>query len=332
MDVHSFRPLLAALLMLFSASFSGSETAIFSITRTKLKELQAKGDKIVPKVNFFRENSHHTLISILTGNELVNISFSAVMAAITLQIGIVDETASIIFTTLLLLILGEITPKSIALAFPVSFLRVVVSPFTLWYKITTPIRILLERIANLFANLWTKGELKTSAHELDEDAVLHLIEEGQKEGVIEDIEFNLIKRALDLSDIPITKIMTPRDKIFYLSEDMSLDAIRRKLKEQRFSRIPVANKNGDFIGILYVRDLLPYIKEPQSFAGLNKLVRPPLFVPTKKMAYDFLREIKLKNAHIALAVNEYGDVVGLVTLDDILEALFGLKKIKGLDK
>lgn len=329
MDADSFRLLLAILLMLLSASFSGSETALFSITRTNLKALAAKGDKIVPKVNFFRENPHHTLISILTGNELVNISFAAVMAGITQH---VDKTTSIIFTTLLLLLFGEITPKSIALAFPAGFLRAVVSPLSVWYKIVTPIRISLEKVANLFANLWSKGEIKTSAHELDEDAVLHLIEEGQREGVIEDIEFDLIKRVLDLEDILIAKIMTPREKIFYLTDDMSLEAIHQKLKNQRFSRVPVVNKNGDFIGIFYVRDLLPYVKEPQNFPGLAKLVRQPLFVPTKKRAYDFLREIRLKNVHMALAVNEYGDVVGLVTLDDILGTLFGLKKIKGLGK
>lgn len=329
MDVNTGKITLAIILILLSASFSGSETAIFSITRTKLKELQIKGDKIVQKINFFRENAHHTLISILTGNELVNISFSTVMAAITLQIGIENKTASIIFTTLLLLLLGEITPKSIALAFPVGFLRVMASPITVWYKVVTPIRVSLEKVSNLFANLWSKGELKTSSDELDEEAVLHLIEEGQKQGIIEDVEFSLIKRVLDLEDITIAKIMTPREKIFYLTEDMNLEEIRQKLKNQKFSRVPVVNKVGDFIGILYVRDLLPYIKEPNSFVGLAKLLRPPLFVPTKKRVYDFLNEIRLKKVHMALTVDEYGKVVGLVTLDDILSALFGLKKLKG---
>jgi len=322
METDSLRFALALVLLTTSAFFSGSETALFSLTRSKISELETKGGRAVQKIRYLLANPRHTLVSILTGNELVNVAFSAVMAGITWHFGL-GHTASIALTTLLVLLFGEITPKSIALTFPAGYAKVVSGPLLVWYRLITPVRIVLQKIANFFSGLGA-GKPEDDSYKLDEEAVLHLIEEGKKVGVIEEIEGDLIKRMLDLDDVLIKDIMTPKDKIFSLPKDLDLPEILKKLKENRFSRIPVVNDSGEFVGIFLAREILPYIKRPQDFPGLDKLMRPPFFVPSRKRAYDLLREFRLKKIHMALVVDEYGKVVGLVTLDDILAALFGM--------
>jgi len=320
MDVDSFRLLLALALISLSAFFSGSETALFSLSQTALAELERKGGRSAQKIKHLLAHPRHTLVSILTGNELVNVAFSAIMAGITWHMGL-GRTNSIIMTTLLVLLLGEITPKSVALTFPVGYSKLVAPPITIWYRIITPVRVVLQGIANFLSGLWT-SETEKDEHTPDEEALLHLIEEGTKEGVIEEIESDLIKRVLDLDDVLVKEIMTPREKIFSLPEHAGFSQILHKLKSNRFSRIPVKNKAGDFIGIFYSREVLAYLKEPKAFPGIRKLMRPPYYVPLKKRAYDLLRDFRLKKKHMALVANEYGEVVGLVTLDDILESLF----------
>ncbi len=314
-------PVLAALVAA-SAFFSGSETALFSLQPEMLARLRQAG--VATRIDRLLERPRRTLAAILMGNELVNISISTLCAGLVLRALQLPAWVNLLVATPLLILLGEVLPKTVALRWPDRWARVVALPLAAWALVTTPIRFVLVRVAELLTRpLGVRGPPDPIA--LDEDDVRHLIQEGRRAGTIGEVEEDLIEKVFEFADIPVSRLMTPRPDIVSIPLTIEFEELREVVRLHRYSRLPV-HRTGvdDIFGILLVKDLVRFPGgEGYSVRALKQLVKRAYFVPTTKSAEDMLREFRLRRSHMAIVVDEHGSVAGLVTLDDILRELVG---------
>ena len=323
MDV-SFYPRVIVLVFLIglSALFSGSETGIFSLNRLHLDGLAEKGHKRLPVINALLSNPRRTLVTILLGNEVVNISIAALVGSLGLILGM-NRWLSIVVATGVLLLFGEVTPKSLALRHPVRYAVVVAPIIHTISRIVAPLRILIEWFLEGLNRIMGPGQAKRSEAIL-EDEFRMLVDVGLEEGELKRFESEMIRGVLDLEEITVGQIMTPRTEIHALPAGLTLAQAAERLKDVPYSRIPVVGENMDDIrGILYMNDLVKSHVEGNEAAPLKTILHPPYFVPEQKRAQDLFREFRSRKQHIAVVVDEYGGISGMVSMDDILEELVG---------
>jgi len=312
------------ILLIFSALFSGSETALFSLGRFKLQLLKDQGR--AGKIPQLLADPRRLLITILLGNDLINICASAVAASLVITLwGDPYKWLSIMIMVPLLVIFGEIIPKTIAVNYSREFSLLVARPLSLFTRLVFLPRWLIDKIASLFLNLFRKKE--HPRHDaITEDEFRTLIEVGKEEGVLEEAETELIHKVFGFGDTLISEVMIPKSRVFCLPFDLSHEKILEEVKRNRFSRVPIYKKSKDnMVGILYAKDLLTLgggwdLKEEENW---QKLVRQPYFIPLSKTTEQLFREFQEKRIHLAIVVDEYGKVAGLVTMEDLLEELFG---------
>ncbi len=317
--------ILLSVLILLSALFSASETAFFSLNRLRLERLVLEGNEVAKEVYERLQNPARLIATILIGNEAVNIAISSLLAALFIkEFGKEKSFYSIPVALFVLLIFGEITPKALAVRFSESYAFFIVRFLRFVEFVIYPLRVALVTVAS-FVTKPFGVELFNKPKVLSDEDFMVLVEEGAKEGFIGDEEKEIIFRTLDLSEVDVKEIMVPKDEIFALQEDVKVRDAIDLLKTKKFSRIPVYGKDLDDIrGILYAKKIIPLkLKEEDFEKPVKEFMDPPYFVTEFKRIDQLLEEMQKSKRHLAIVVDEYGNTVGIVTLDDILSFLVG---------
>lgn len=335
MQTDDFTKLIAIIfLLLLSAFFSSSETALFSLGKVILRRKKFRTTSVFKYTLRLLEVPSKFLTTVLIGNELVNISISVVVATLiySLAKGSIDDRLLPLFSMAVtvpgLLLFGEILPKTIALKFPETVARINSYPLYLFSLIIRPVIRIFNGIAIIFVRFFVKDltEKSYAAIHLDEDMFKSMVDLGSKEGTIEPEERELIHKVFHLDDIPISQIMTPRNEIVFVSVNSNEEELMATIATEHFSRYPVYEKDFDgIIGFVYVKDLLTLKKKKNIKRKYNirSILREPYIVPEARNALSLFLDFQKNNIHIAVVTGKGGKVTGLITMEDILEELFG---------
>ncbi len=309
-------------LILFSAFFTCSETALFSLSRLdqlRLKEHQWSACRLAVTL---LHTPRKLLATILIGNEFSDILASSIATILLVHLfGEHGELIAYPLMSVLLFMAGDLIPKVIGFRYRKKAACILAPLLKIFVFLFTPIRGVMLGFTNIF--LKTLGIQPIEHKGISEEEILHMIEGGYQAGILGKHERQFIYGLFDSEETPVSAIMTPRREIFALEDTIISDEIIAQIKERGFSRIPVYKKNLDqLIGILHVKDLLRW-RLGEEAVRLADLVRPPFFVPEMMKVRQLLEEFQRRRLKFALVVDEYGTITGLVTLEDVLEELFG---------
>ncbi|MCP4715619.1 MAG: HlyC/CorC family transporter [Deltaproteobacteria bacterium] len=330
----SIKLTLLAVLLLLSGFFSSSETAFFSLSRVRLRRRKIIRDRDFKYVLRLLRNPSAFLTTVLIGNEIVNISISV------FTVGLVYSLAhdilgpgllpfvSMLITVPALLLFGEIIPKTIAVKFPERTAKINAPVMYLFAITITPLRILLSAASRIFISFFVKDPTKhppDSLH-INEDIFKSMVDISSREGQLEPGERDLIHRVFKLDDIPVARIMTPRESMVAVALDSSEEAFRQVVEKEKFSRYPAYESNPDHItGFVHAKDLLrltpPSRKKPQQ--TIRGILRRPTFIPEDADVLSAFLLLKKNKTHISIVFNSSGTTAGIVTMEDIMEELFG---------
>ena len=311
-------------LILLSGFFSMTETVYSTANTVRLQVLAEEGKKSAQKALWIAERYNRALTTILVGNNLVNIALATLAVTFIGKLLVnnadIVEIVSTLSTTVIVLIFGEIMPKTIAkryadtLAVKLSFI-VYIMMFVMF-----PVVIIFLGIQKLFTRKESEEEKEPQVNEAELEAILDTMEE---EGAIESEEVELINNILDLNDREVKDIMTPRPDIIAIEDDMEVDEIKNIFFSSKFSRIPVYHNDKDnIIGIIFERDFLTAYIKRKNFR-VKSLIKPVKYVSTSMKVNDLIHELQKSKMQMAMVSGEYGEVVGLVTMEDALEELVG---------
>jgi len=311
-------------LLLCSAILSGAEAAYFSLGRTRLKELAEQQGKTPGPLAPLLAQPHELLVTLLVGITLVNIGASALAAAIAEQLfgskGLAISIATMVF---LLTVFGEVLPMTLAVEHPLRFSAWVNRPVAWLSVIMAPIRMGLGALTAVTLRM-VGSERQQGQPEISEEELRTLVDVGVREGVVDRTEREMIHKVFELEDTLVREVMVPRPDMFCLDVTTETAQILPLLREQLHSRVPVYEETIDqIVGVLYTKDLLPFLGGLPAGFDLRQHLHPPYFVPGSKRADALLREFQAKKLHLAIVVDEYGGTAGLVTLEDLLEELVG---------
>lgn len=314
--------------LILSAFFSGSETALFSLSKLQLKKMQKEesGWRVNSIIKLL-DDPQKTLITILTGNMFVNIAASSLATYLAIKlfgdIGIGIASGMMIF---FILIFGEIVPKSLAITNAETIAKKVARPIDITASLIFPIINFFRLIVNMAFHFTSKKRDK-ERKEITEEDLITLIDVGKDEGVIEEEEKKMIRNIFEFGDTMVKEVMVPRVDMACISSKTKLKSILNLIKEMGHSRIPVYKETIDnIIGILYAKDLLvvyeQWYKSKERF-DLKKIMRRAYFVPENKKIDDLLDIFQRDKIQIAIAIDEYGGTAGLVTMEDVVEEIVG---------
>ncbi len=329
LDPVTWYIIILLILIGFSAFFSGSETAFSSVNKIRLRayvEEKRRGSKRALKI---AENFDNTITTILIGNNIVNIASATIATALFMELLGERLTESLILVvstfimTFIVLIIGEIFPKSIAKRHAEKFAMTVSGFLSVLITIFKPIAVIFLFLQKGLIKLFSKGDIEKDPT-VTENELEHIINTMEEEGVIEEEKSDMLHSVLDLTKQRVKDILTPRVDIIGLDSTASLEEILSIFEEEKFSRIPVYEGQVDnIIGILYEREFLLEIVQNKSDINLKNIIRQPMFVPSSMIVTDLLQKLQLNKEHMAIVTDEYGGTAGLVTLEDILEELVG---------
>jgi len=312
-------------LLVFSAFFSACEAAFFSLTSYQLKELKEKKGRWGLIANNLLEKPRELLITIYIGNELVNISVSIITTSIFItQFGNLGVGIAIGVGTFLLLVFGEIIPKTLSLQFPQTYAISAAYPLRLFASIVQPIQLLLTLVAEKFISFIGFTFKKDKKTAITDDEFRTMVQVSEGEGVIDPEESELIHNVIKFGETTAAEVMTPKIDMFTLSIDDKLEDILPRIIENFYARVPVFDSDGEnFAGILFTKDLNKLKHLPPEKFSLKSILRPLLSIPKTKKIKELLQEFKKRKRHMAAVLDEYGTICGLITLEDILEELVG---------
>ncbi len=315
--------LLIIILMFLSAFFAGIESSFFSIDLLKIRKLARQGNKTAKLIEKIRTNPKSLVITFLIGNELVNITASAVMSKIVIdKLGNEYLFIAVIIMTILILTFGEITPKTVGSYYPEKYAFFTVKPFYVFYLAITPFRFLFMKFSEFILKKMNL-ELPIESHKLTMEDILSIITSGieKKAFTIEEKEF--IEATFHLHEKSVSEIMTPRRDIVAIPEGITVKEALDRLNDVEYSRIPVYRENLDnIVGILYVKNLI-LAKFDDENQRIDNLLKKALFVPEFTNLLKVLKLFERERIHMAIVIDEYGTVVGLITLQNILEYIIG---------
>jgi len=314
--------ILLGILIIFSGFFSGVEAAFLSLNNLKIRRLVEKNKKNADIVKELKDDSHKLIITLLVGNNLVNIGASAFATAIAIDLmGSVGIGIATGIMTFIVLIVGEIVPKSVAIQHSEKICLFVAKPIKLLKIMLYPVIITLDFITKKLMGGIGKGSSKPL---ITEEELKTFVEIGEEVGSIEADEKEMIHNIFRLNDIEAREIMTPKINMISIDGNLTLKAALDFIVSSRHSRIPVYEENPDkIIKILNIRETLGFIKDQNLNIKLKNIGNEPLFVPETKEVDDLLKEMQKTITHLAIVVDEYGVVSGLVTIEDILEEIVG---------
>jgi len=318
-----FQLTLILILLLLSGFFASAEAALFSLSDLHLHKMKMDSYPFLRFVAELLENPRRLLITIVVGNEAVNIGISILAASFFINLlGVNGQWVSIIFTSVILLIAGEAVPKTFGVTYPMQISSAVSPPMIVFSRLEYPFVAGLEKIADFILSRYSR-DTSRNAEPIMEDEFKTLIDTGSREGVVEESQKELINRIFELGDKPVTDIMVPRVNMFCLPAAMPMEEIIAEVVKARHERVPVyTGDRDDITGILFARDLLNAAFRQKKPDSIETLLRRPYFVPEGKTVNGLLHDFRESRIQIAIVVDEYGGVSGLVSLEDILEHLF----------
>jgi len=312
-----------ALLLLCSAFVSGAEIAFFSLKPNEietLKEKPSRNNKIILEL---LQKPKNLLATILIANNMINIAIviiSSLMIDRLFDFGPkpwIEFLIQVVVVTFIILLLGEVTPKVYATRYGIKMASIMALPLFILEKIFQPLSYALINSTGFI-----EKRFKSKGHDISVDTISHAIEITNENTTSEE-EKKILKGIVRFGTIEVKQIMKPRINVVAFDIDTKFDDLLYKIIEAGFSRVPIFRDNFDNIeGILFIKDLLPYIDEKEDFQW-QKLIRPPFFVPENKKIDDLLREFQQKKIHMAIVVDEYGGTSGIITLEDIIEEIVG---------
>ena len=324
-DAEAWLQLTILIVALFlCAVASAAETALTSVSRIKLKNLVEEGDQTAIEIERLLAQPNIFLSTILVVNNVAVIVASSMATVLALRFSATfGELISTILISLVVLIFCEITPKTAAVQNPLRWARIMVGPVrgTAW--LLRPVVWSLSAITNSFVRL-IGGQMKHRGPFVTEEELRLLVTVGEKEGVLEEGETEMIHSIFEFADTTVREVMVPRIDMVTLESDATVDEAVDLALQGGFSRIPVYEEDIDnIIGVLYTKDMLKQLREGHNALPVRGLVRAAYFVPETKKLDDLLREIRQKRIHMVIVVDEYGSVAGLVTIEDLVEEIVG---------
>ena len=315
--------ILLVLLVLMSAFFSSAETALINMSKIRLKHLVKENVKNADKLEKLYEDSNKLIGAILIGNNIVNLATSSIATIITTsRFSNAGLGISVGLTTLVILIFGEITPKNLALQNSES-ISLFVAPIILFLvRIFTPILFILNNISNLLSSLLGQRN-DDKKPTITQDELKTIVDVSNQEGVLQTDETEMIQNIFEFKDLTVDDIMIQRRDIVAISSDMSYDEIIEVFKNRQLSRLPIYEDTiDDIIGVLYAKDLFFNEHNKEEF-DIKTLMREPVFVNEFVKISDFFKKMQQVKTHIAIVLDEYGGVAGIVTMEDLVESIVG---------
>lgn len=313
---------LIVLCIVLSAFFSGSEIAYSAAQELRLEHAaESKGGAygLALKVKRRFENA---LISILVGNNLVNIGASSLATVI--AVGLLGDSGAWLATavmTVLIITFGEISPKIVASAQPERFSAIVAAPLRLWMILTWPLTWVLDKLLHLISRLWERGQ--NSGPAVTEDDLETIIETVEDEGVVDEDTADLLQSALDFGDVLAYEVITPRVDLVGIDLDDSREEMLKVAFASPYTRIPVYQETMDnIVGILHLNHLYKALVKDRS-ADIQKLLLPPIFVHKTMPLDDVFNTMRKQKGHMVIVTDEYGGTMGALTMEDVLEQLVG---------
>ena len=304
----------------FSAFFSASETAFSSLNQIRLKSRAEDGDSSAARVLAMAEQYDKLLSTILIGNNIVNIAAASIGTILFTQMLGAERgaTMSTIVLTIIVLIFGEVTPKSLAKEMP-ERVATAVSPFlVLLMALMTPLTWLFTQWKKLLGRFVHSGEADT----ITEGELMTMVSEAENDGELTDRESELIRSAIEFDDVEVEEILTPRVDVVAVEDDIPLEELAQTFAESGYSRLPVYHGTIDnIIGVVHEKDF--YIARLKKATRIDDLVVPTLYTTGSTQISQLLRTLREQHHHLAVVVDEYGGTEGIITLEDILEELVG---------
>ena len=309
------------ILLACSAFFSSAETSLTTVNKIKMRSLAEEGNKRAQMVLQITEEPSKLLSAILIGNNIVNLSASSITTTIAYNLGGSAVAIATAIITVLILIFGEITPKTVATinsekmaltyAYPIRFIMLIVTPISVVINLLSKVVFFILRVdPNAKVNTLTEDELRT------------MVEMGHEDGAIEEEEREMINNVFDLGDAKAKDVMVPGVHVIFADVESSYEELIEIFRENKFTRLPVFEENTDnVIGTINMKDLLLY-DNTKAF-NIRDILREAYFTHEHKNISELLVEMRQAALNIAIVVNEYGETAGIITLEDILEEIVG---------
>lgn len=311
-------------LIILSAYFSSSETALSSINKIRLKNYVDENRKGSKKALHVIENYDKALSTILVGNNIVNIAASSIATKMATELigGASGILISTVVMTIIILVFGEVLPKSIVKENAESFSLSTSGMMLFIMKLFTPITYLFILLKKVVSKLFSNGDREPS---VTEEEIKVMVDIGEEEGVLDNGEKEMIHRSLDFNDIIVAEVLTPRTDMIVIDVSQPIEEIRNIFFKERYSRIPVYEESNDnIIGILSERDFLTeLVQKDESEIDVRSLLRDTIFIAESMKISKLLPELQKSKSHMAIVVDEFGGTAGLITLEDILEEIVG---------
>ena len=317
-DTVSILIIVACVVM--SAYFSATETAFSSINRIRIKNMAEKGDRRAQLVLRMSENYDSLLSTILIGNNIVNIACASLATLLFVDwLGSdAGPSVSTAVTTIVVLIFGEVSPKSIAKESPESFAKFSAPLLNVLMFVLTPFNFLFRLWKKLLSLIFHSSD----GQAVTEEELLTIVDEAEQEGGIDTQEGSLIRNAIEFTETQAIDVLTPRIDLTAVSVDDSKEDIAAVFAETGYSRIPVYRDSIDhIIGILYQKDFHNYVYHTDR--DISSIIRPAIYVTENKLIGELLQDLQKNKSHLAVVMDEFGGTVGIVTMEDILEELVG---------
>lgn len=322
MDDGSLTTMTVALVLLIcmSAFFSACETAYSSLNLIRLRSRADAGDATAKRVLALAERYDNLLSTILIGNNIVNIGASSLATVLFIQLLGPERGPSVstVAMTILVLVFGEVTPKSLAKEMPERFAILVAPILQFLVTVFTPFNFLFACWKKFLSRHFHTGEADT----VTEGELITMVSEAEEDGEITDHESELIRSAIEFDDVEVQEVLTPRVDVEAVADDATMDELAEKFAQSGYSRLPVYHNTIDnIIGVVHEKDF--YARSRKSPVTMEQLLSPALYTTGSTQISALLRTLREKHHHLAVVVDEYGGTEGIITLEDIIEELVG---------
>ena len=310
-------------LLLLSAFFSSAETSLTTVNKLRIRSLVEEGNKRAKVISNLIENPSKMISAILIGNNIVNISASALTTTLIINLGLGTYTAvGTGILTLLVLIFGEITPKTLATVHAEKMAFLYAPVISLLTKVLTPVIFLLNQLSGVFLRLFhIDPNAKTNV--MTENELLTIVDVSHEDGVIESEERLMITNVVDFGDSMAKDVMVPRIDMAFANVEMTYDELVAAFEKDMYTRLPVYSETRDnVIGIINMKDVFFFRGNKEDF-NIKDFLRTPYFTYEYKKTSELLRELKKAAISLAIVLDEYGSTAGLLTIEDLIEEIVG---------
>lgn len=311
-----------AILLSLSAFFSSAETALTTVNRIKMRTLMEEGNKKAARVLEITDNSGKMLSAILIGNNIVNLSASSISTSLAIKLfGSVAAGIATGILTLLILIFGEITPKTLATINPEKISLSYANSIYYLMKLLTPVIFIINRLSLGFLRL-LRVDPDNTQNQMTEEELRTIVDVSHETGVIESEEREMINNLFDFGDAVAKEVMVPRIDMTFANVNITYEELIEIFQEDKFTRLPVYEDTTDnVIGIINMKDLLLY--QDKEHFSIRDIMREPYFTYEHKNTAELFLEMRQSSISLAIVLDEYGATAGLITLEDLLEEIVG---------